>query len=399
MFATLCRSFGRPELIDDERFVDSGARRQRRAEVIGDAAGGAARAGRHRRGRGRAARRRPGRRARPARRRRARHAVGGRARPPSSRPTSTAATTSPCPARRGASPAPPTRRPTSSARSAPTTTTCWPSSSSLDDEQIADLYRRGVLRRDEPAVAKPRNRMHLNGATVAWQDGRPDPRRPDHGTEDLRDPRRAGRRHSGEQRVLGRQRRAPDLAAAAAAGRRVQRRGAGEVPRVQGGPARRGRLHGDGGRVRQVPRGRLLEPTRSRARRSPTSARSSWSGPASPACCCGTSCSQAGFTDVRFCEKGGDVGGTWYWNRYPGIACDVESYSYLPLLEEMGYIPTMKFASGFEILEYCQTHGRASSASTTTACSTPPSRRPSGTRRPAAGPSTPTAATPCGPGS
>src|SRR5258708_23805783 len=65
--------------------------------------------------------------------------------------------------------------------------------------------------------------------------------------------------------------------------------------------------------------------------------------------------SAAGFHDVRFCEKGGDVGGTWYWNRYPGIACDVESYSYLPLLEEMGYYPTMKFASGFEILEYCQT--------------------------------------------
>ncbi|MEZ5856848.1 MAG: NAD(P)/FAD-dependent oxidoreductase [Hyphomicrobiaceae bacterium] len=63
---------------------------------------------------------------------------------------------------------------------------------------------------------------------------------------------------------------------------------------------------------------------------------------------------QAGFSDVRFCEKGGDVSGTWYWNRYPGIACDVESYSYLPLLEEMGYIPSMKFASGFEILEYCQ---------------------------------------------
>ena len=63
---------------------------------------------------------------------------------------------------------------------------------------------------------------------------------------------------------------------------------------------------------------------------------------------------QAGFEDVRFCEKGGDVGGTWYWNRYPGIACDVEAYSYLPLLEEMGYVPTMKFASGFEIMEYCQ---------------------------------------------
>ncbi len=64
---------------------------------------------------------------------------------------------------------------------------------------------------------------------------------------------------------------------------------------------------------------------------------------------------EAGFIDVRFCEKGGDVGGTWYWNRYPGVACDVEAYSYLPLLEEMGYIPSMKFASGFEILEYCQT--------------------------------------------
>ena len=63
---------------------------------------------------------------------------------------------------------------------------------------------------------------------------------------------------------------------------------------------------------------------------------------------------EAGFEDVRFCEKGGDVGGTWYWNRYPGIACDVESYSYLPLLEEMGYVPSMKFASGFEIMEYCQ---------------------------------------------
>jgi cyclohexanone monooxygenase len=61
-----------------------------------------------------------------------------------------------------------------------------------------------------------------------------------------------------------------------------------------------------------------------------------------------------GFVDVRFCEKGGDVGGTWYWNRYPGVACDVESYSYFPLLEEMEYFPTMKFASGFEIFEYCQ---------------------------------------------
>jgi cyclohexanone monooxygenase len=62
----------------------------------------------------------------------------------------------------------------------------------------------------------------------------------------------------------------------------------------------------------------------------------------------------SGFKNVRICEKAGDVGGTWYWNRYPGVACDVESYSYFPLLDETGYIPTMKFASGFEIFKYCK---------------------------------------------
>ena len=61
----------------------------------------------------------------------------------------------------------------------------------------------------------------------------------------------------------------------------------------------------------------------------------------------------AGFR-TKILERAHDVGGTWYWNRYPGIACDVESYSYMPLLEEMGYFPTMKFSSGFEILEYAQ---------------------------------------------
>jgi cation diffusion facilitator CzcD-associated flavoprotein CzcO len=48
------------------------------------------------------------------------------------------------------------------------------------------------------------------------------------------------------------------------------------------------------------------------------------------------------------------VGGTWYWNRYPGIACDVESYVYMPLLEELGYIPTEKYAKGPEIFAHCQ---------------------------------------------
>jgi cyclohexanone monooxygenase len=61
---------------------------------------------------------------------------------------------------------------------------------------------------------------------------------------------------------------------------------------------------------------------------------------------------EAGIGDVRIIEKGGDFGGTWYWNRYPGAACDIESYVYLPLLEETGYMPTQKYVSGPEILEH-----------------------------------------------
>lgn len=67
---------------------------------------------------------------------------------------------------------------------------------------------------------------------------------------------------------------------------------------------------------------------------------------------------QAGFDDIRMIEKGGDFGGTWYWNRYPGAACDVESYIYLPLLEEIGYIPTQKYSSAPEILAHSQAIAR-----------------------------------------
>lgn len=56
--------------------------------------------------------------------------------------------------------------------------------------------------------------------------------------------------------------------------------------------------------------------------------------------------------DIRIVDDAGGFGGTWYWNRYPGLHCDVESYTYLPLLEETGYIPKAKYASGPEILEY-----------------------------------------------
>ncbi|MGI9601440.1 MAG: flavin-containing monooxygenase [Acidimicrobiales bacterium] len=61
-----------------------------------------------------------------------------------------------------------------------------------------------------------------------------------------------------------------------------------------------------------------------------------------------------GMRDFRIVEKAGDFGGTWYWNRYPGCMCDVESYTYLPLLEETGYMPTEKYASASEIYGYCQ---------------------------------------------
>jgi cation diffusion facilitator CzcD-associated flavoprotein CzcO len=61
---------------------------------------------------------------------------------------------------------------------------------------------------------------------------------------------------------------------------------------------------------------------------------------------------EAGIDDIRMVENGGDFGGTWYWNRYPGAACDTEAYIYLPLLEETGYIPTEKYAKAPEILAH-----------------------------------------------
>ncbi|MDQ2650223.1 MAG: NAD(P)/FAD-dependent oxidoreductase, partial [Actinomycetota bacterium] len=64
-----------------------------------------------------------------------------------------------------------------------------------------------------------------------------------------------------------------------------------------------------------------------------------------------------GITDFRIIEKGADFGGTWYWNRYPGCMCDVESYIYLPFLEETGYMPTERYASASEIFAHCQRIG------------------------------------------
>jgi cyclohexanone monooxygenase len=67
---------------------------------------------------------------------------------------------------------------------------------------------------------------------------------------------------------------------------------------------------------------------------------------------------QAGVKSIRIVDRAGDFGGTWYWNRYPGVQCDVESYSYLPLLEELGYMPKDRYSYGTEIFEYCQKIGR-----------------------------------------
>jgi len=61
---------------------------------------------------------------------------------------------------------------------------------------------------------------------------------------------------------------------------------------------------------------------------------------------------EAGFEDICVIEQAGDFGGTWYWNRYPGAMCDVESYCYLPLLEELGYMPKHKYSFAPEILEH-----------------------------------------------
>jgi cation diffusion facilitator CzcD-associated flavoprotein CzcO len=63
---------------------------------------------------------------------------------------------------------------------------------------------------------------------------------------------------------------------------------------------------------------------------------------------------QAGVERIRIIDQAGGVGGTWYWNRYPGVMCDVESYMYLPMLEELDYVPTRRYAFGEEILGHLQ---------------------------------------------
>ena len=109
--------------------------------------------------------------------------------------------------------------------------------------------------------------------------------------------------------------------------------------------------------------------------------------------------SQAGFTDIRFCEKGGDVGGTWYWNRYPGIACDVESYSLPPPARGDGVLPDDEVRVGLRDLRVLPADG--GEVRLLRPLPVPHRGEPGrlGRRGRALDACRPTGATPCGPGS
>ena len=79
---------------------------------------------------------------------------------------------------------------------------------------------------------------------------------------------------------------------------------------------------------------------------------------------------KAGIERIRIIDEAGGVGGTWYWNRYPGVMCDIESYIYLPMLEELDYVPTRRYASGEEILRPPRGDRRPVRPRTTTPSST-----------------------------
>jgi cyclohexanone monooxygenase len=72
----------------------------------------------------------------------------------------------------------------------------------------------------------------------------------------------------------------------------------------------------------------------------------------------GAALRRSGIDNFRMVDVAADFGGTWYWNRYPGLRCDVESYIYLPYLEQTGYVPTERYVRGSEIFAYCQQLGR-----------------------------------------
>ncbi len=105
---------------------------------------------------------------------------------------------------------------------------------------------------------------------------------------------------------------------------------------------------------------------------------------------------ERGVESIRIVERGADVGGTWYWNRYPGAACDVPSYDYLPLLDEMGYVPSRLYAKGPEIYAHCQAIAKRYDLYDLAVFRTTV-LRPPGTTRPSSGCWRPTGAIGCAP--
>src|SRR5437763_16070567 len=72
----------------------------------------------------------------------------------------------------------------------------------------------------------------------------------------------------------------------------------------------------------------------------------------------GSELRDAGIERIRLIDGAGGIGGTWYWNRYPGVMCNVESYIYIPMLEELGYVPKRRYAFGDEIRHHFEAIAR-----------------------------------------
>ena len=107
----------------------------------------------------------------------------------------------------------------------------------------------------------------------------------------------------------------------------------------------------------------------------------------------GANLRKAGIERIRIVDQAGGIGGTWYWNRYPGVMCDVESYIYIPMLEEFDYIPTRRYAFGDEIRGHLEADRRALPPRGRRAVPHRSDPRRVARGRWAAGASTPTAAT------
>ena len=82
------------------------------------------------------------------------------------------------------------------------------------------------------------------------------------------------------------------------------------------------------------------------------------SAAASPVCWRAHTSRRPASTTIRVIEMAGDFGGVWYWNRFPGIQCDNDAYCYIPLLEELDFMPSKKFADGAEIFQHCRNIGK-----------------------------------------